>query len=239
MDKDYQQMLMELYTPQLLDINSPSYLGNTNNTADLPVIPNTFLEQAISQDYDFLPQFLKPAQTENINFILPKKKPTGITASKAAINLSADPIAIEQGFVDTDEEDKVDFSTNKTESSGIAKLFEFLSRFTPLGLVRGGLESLKAFNQRIRDNDFAQSKSMEEYLEKRRRRKETEFLGSDDRQGDIITYDPSKVRERKRIMSMQPTAQDKARGQIASRKTSAPKRSFSSTYADAKKAFRS
>jgi hypothetical protein len=237
MDKDYQQMLMELYTPQLLDINSPSYLGNTNNTADLPVIPNTFLEQAISQDYDFLPQFLKPAQTENINFILPKKKPTGITASKAAINLSADPIAIEQGFVDTDEEDKEDFSTSPTQATGIAKLFEFLSRFTPLGLVRGGLESLKAFNQRIRDNDFAQSKSMEEYLEKRRRRKETEFLGSDDPQGDIITYDPAKTRNRQRIMNMQPSKRDTERGKIKTRtRTSAPKRDL---YSDAKSAFTS
>ena len=230
-------MLMELYTPQLLDINSPSYLGNTNNTADLPVIPNTFLEQAISQDYDFLPQFLKPAQTENINFILPKKKPTGITASKAAINLSADPIAIEQGFVDTDEEDKEDFSTSPTQATGIAKLFEFLSRFTPLGLVRGGLESLKAFNQRIRDNDFAQSKSMEEYLEKRRRRKETEFLGSDDPQGDIITYDPAKTRNRQRIMNMQPSKRDTERGKIKTRtRTSAPKRDL---YSDAKSAFTS
>ena len=208
MDKDYQQMLMELYTPQLLDINSPSYLGNTNNTADLPVIPKTFLEQAISQDYDFLPQFLKPAQTENINFILPKKKPTGITASKAAINLSADPIAIEQGFVDTDEEDKEDFSTSPTQATGIANLFEFLSRFTPVGLIRGGLESLKGLNQRIQQSDFGQSKTLADYFATKRNKK---FTGLDDPQGGpVITFRNVEQQKQDKI-------DDRGRGQIITR----------------------
>ena len=208
MDKDYQQMLMELYTPQLLDINSSLYLGNTNNTADLPVIPKTFLEQAISQDYDFLPQFLKPAQTENINFILPKKKPTGITGSKAAINLSADPIAIEQGFVDTDEEDKVDFSTSPTQATGIANLFEFLSRFTPVGLIRGGLESLKGLNQRIQQSDFGQSKTLADYFATKRNKK---FTGLDDPQGGpVITFRNVEQQKQDKI-------DDRGRGQIITR----------------------
>ena len=208
MDKDYQQMLMELYTPQLLDINSSLYLGNTNNTADLPVIPKTFLEQAISQDYDFLPQFLKPAQTENINFILPKKKPTGITASKAAINLSADPIAIEQGFVDTDEEDKEDFSTSPTQATGIAKLFEFLSRFTSVGLIRGGLESLKGLNQRIQQSDFGQSKTLADYFATKRNKK---FTGLDDPQGGpVITFRNVEQQKQDKI-------DDRGRGQIITR----------------------
>tara|TARA_R100001086_G_scaffold243706_1_gene172731 strand:- start:39 stop:791 length:753 start_codon:yes stop_codon:yes gene_type:complete len=248
MDKEYQQMLLELYNPDLLNFNSPLYSGgfegntnnqNTNNQIDLSGIPQNFLEQAIKSNYDFLPQFLKPAQIGNTdlsntsNILLPKKKPinTGITS----INLNTDPIAIQQGFVDTDEEDKEDFSTSPTQATGIAKLFEFLSRFSPLGLIKGGLESLKTLNQRIRDNDFAQSKTMEEYLEKKKRRKETEFLGSDDPQGEIITYDPAKVRNRQRIMNIQPTTQDKARGRIGTKtKAPAPKRDV---YREAKSAF--
>ena len=37
-------------------------------------------------------------------------------------------------------------------------------------------------------------------------------------------------------MNMKPTPQDERRGQIPSRKTSAPKRSFSSNYSEAQKA---
>ena len=97
------------------------------------------------------------------------------------------------------------------------------------------MESLKALNQRIRDTDFAQSDNMMDYLEKRKRRKETEFLGSDDPQGDIITYDPSKVRERKRIMSLKPSKQDIARGRTPTRtKTTAPRKDV---YREAKSAF--
>ena len=245
MDKEYQQMLMELYAPNILDINSPSYLGSTDNTIDrstdntidLRGIPQTFLDQAIESNYDFLPAFLKSAQIGNTqlsdNIILPKKKP--INAGITALNFRDDPIVKDQGFVDTDEEDKEDFSTSPTQATGIAKLFEFLSRFTPFGLVRGGLESLKAFNQKIRDTDFAQSDNMMDYLEKRKRRKETEFLGSDDPQGDIITYDPAKVRERERIMSLKPSKQDIARGRTPTRtKTTAPRKDV---YREAKSAF--
>ena len=190
----------------------------------------SFLRQALNPPARMQPDFINvPQDYYPLN--------TGITGSTKAMDLNTDPIAIQQGFVDTDEEDKEDFSTNKTQATGIAKLFEFLSRFSPLGLIRGGLESLKTLNQRIRDNDFAQSDNMMEYLEKKKRRKETEFLGSDDPQGEIITYDPAKVRNRQRIMNIQPTAQDKARGRIGTKtKAPAPKRDL---YSDAKSAFTS
>ena len=239
MDKEY---LQSLYTPeqQLLLFGDANYFNNQNN--DFPFVNvskfqnkgdmQTIIDQAN-------PNFISPTylMKQQLGMV-----PTGITASSAAKDISVTPFGtqedITQGFVDTDEEDKVDFSTNKTESSGIAKLFEFLSKFSPLGLVRGGLESLKGLNQKFRDNDFAQSDTMEEYLEKRRRRKETDFLGSDDDQGNIITYDPAKVRERKRIMSLKPSKQDIARGRIPTRtKTTAPTRSFSKSYSDAKSAF--
>jgi hypothetical protein len=233
MDKEY---LQSLYTPeqQLLLFGDANYFNNQNNN-NLPFnVGDRLFNQfnnagAVPNVTTFDPRSLQS--------IFPTNVQKGITASSAAIPFGTQE-DITQGFVDTDEEDKVDFSTNKTESSGIAKLFEFLSKFSPLGLVRGGLESLKGLNQKFRDNDFAQSDTMEEYLEKRRRRKETDFLGSDDDQGNIITYDPAKVRERKRIMSLKPSKQDIARGRIPTRtKTTAPTRSFSKSYSDAKSAF--
>ena len=234
MDKEY---LQSLYTPeqQLLLFGDANYFNNQNNNNNLPFnVGDRLFNQfnnagAVPNVTTFDPRSLQS--------IFPTNVQKGITASSAAIPFGTQE-DITQGFVDTDEEDKVDFSTNKTESSGIAKLFEFLSKFSPLGLVRGGLESLKGLNQKFRDNDFAQSDTMEEYLEKRRRRKETDFLGSDDDQGNIITYDPAKVRERKRIMSLKPSKQDIARGRIPTRtKTTAPTRSFSKSYSDAKSAF--
>tara|TARA_R100001224_G_scaffold105805_1_gene79790 strand:- start:66 stop:827 length:762 start_codon:yes stop_codon:yes gene_type:complete len=251
MDKEY---LQSLYTPeqQLLLFGDANYFNNNdNNNLPFKSMVDMAAENAnldlfpAPQDFYTSPTYLmKQAQKFDQN---PFR--TGITASSNAIPFEQDPIAIAQGFVkgspsdasfpganfqflesaNEDEQDEV------KEKSGIAKLFEFLSRFSPLNLVRGGLESLKTLNQKIRDNDFAQSKTMEEYLQKRKRRKETEFLGSDDPQGEIITYDPAKVRNRQRIMNIKPTAQDKARGRIGTKtKAPAPKRDL---YREAKSAF--
>ena len=81
--------------------------------------------------------------------------PRGITASSAAIPFKEDPIAIAQGFVEgspsdisfsprgidtsfgvANEEDvEQEFLPNK--KSGIAKLFDFLQKFSPINIVRG------------------------------------------------------------------------------------------------------
>jgi len=253
MDKEY---LQSLFTPeqQLLFFGDANYF---DNQAEFPFVNvNKFKNQGDMQS------IIDQANTKFISPTYLMKQqlgmvPTGITASAAAKNiplipLEKDPIAVEQGFVKGSPsdasfpganfeffpsaiEDESEGEDEPKTKKGIAKLFEFLSRFSPLNLVRGGLESLKTLNQKIRDNDFAQSKTMEEYLEKRRRRKETEFLGSDDPQGEIITYDPAKVRNRQRIMNIQPTTQDKARGRIGTKtKAPAPKRDV---YREAKSAF--
>ena len=58
------------------------------------------------------------------------------------------------------------------EPKGIAKLFQFLSNLpTPMNILRGGLESLQGFNQRIRNTDFARSKTLAEYFDRRSRAK--------------------------------------------------------------------
>lgn len=63
-------------------------------------------------------------------------------------------------------------SYRKQKPSGIAKLFEFLGNLpTPMNILRGGLESLRGFNQRIRSTPFARSKTLAEYFDRRARAK--------------------------------------------------------------------
>ena len=45
---------------------------------------------------------------------------------------------------------------------------------TPMNILRGGLESLRGFNQRLRDTDFGRSQTLAEYFQKRRERKQAE-----------------------------------------------------------------
>jgi len=67
--------------------------------------------------------------------------------------------------------------------SGIARLFEVLGNIpTPMNILRGGLQSLQGFNQRLRQSDFGQSQNLMEYLGKRRARKEAERLAPIQRQ---------------------------------------------------------
>ena len=83
--------------------------------------------------------------------------PRGITASSAAIPFKQDPIAIAQGFVEGSPSDasfpgtnfqflpsasEADETDEVKQKSGIAKLFEFLQKFSPFGLAKRGLDAL-------------------------------------------------------------------------------------------------
>jgi len=72
---------------------------------------------------------------------------------------------------------KAEYYKQKQKPSGIAKLFEFLGNIpTPFNLVRRGLESLSGLNQRLRATDFGQSRTLQEYLQRREARKDAERL---------------------------------------------------------------
>ena len=72
---------------------------------------------------------------------------------------------------------KAEYYKQKQKPSGIAKLFEFLGNIpTPINLVRRGLESLSGLNQRLRSTDFGRSKTLQEYLQRREARKDSERL---------------------------------------------------------------
>ena len=86
------------------------------------------------------------------NTVAPKGVNTGITASSAAIPFKQDPIAIAQGFVEGSPSDasfpgtnfqflpsasEADETDEVKQKSGIAKLFDFLQKFSPINIVRG------------------------------------------------------------------------------------------------------
>ncbi len=174
----------------------------------------------------------------SLQSIFPTNVQTGIMTQAPLQNLGFDT-----SFGVANEEDvEQEFLPGQEKSGGIADLFRALFGFFVPGanLLMGGgsraLQGIKSLNQRLRNTDFAKSKTLVDYLEKRRRRKETDFLGSGDSQGDIITYDPAKTRNRQRIMNMQPTNRDTARGSISFRSSPTTSRrdtSPSSSYSQA------
>ena len=186
------------------------------------------------------------------NTVAPRGVNTGIMSSSAAIPFENDPVAIAQGFTrntpsdqgtnfqflpsanEADETDEV-----KRPKRGIAKLFEFLSNFIPgFGILKrlGDSRGIQSLNQRLRNTDFGRSKNLMDYLD-------IKSYGGYDEREDARAATIAEARGIQKKIDRgdygTASAQDKARGQIPSRKTSAPTRSFSKSYSDAKKAFRS
>ena len=116
------------------------------------------------------------------------------------------------GVANEEDVEQVDYIGSKRNKfqKGIGELFEFFQRFSPVAAIGRGIESIR--------NRFDTRKAIQRDIQ-------------NDPQGTINNIVSP------RIMNIKPTAQDRARGQIPSRTTSAPKRSFSSNYSDAKSAF--
>ena len=67
-----------------------------------------------------------------------------------------------------------EYFQNRNPVTGIMDLFSKLP--TPMNILRGGLESLRGFNQRIRNTDFGRSRTLQEYFQRREARKDAERL---------------------------------------------------------------
>lgn len=181
--------------------------------------------------------------------------PSGITASSAAVPFGS-PIDIQQGFVQGSPSDASFPGTNfeflpsaneaneadetdevKERKGGIEELFKFLANFIPgVGLIKrlnesGGIRSL---NQRIQQSDFGRSKNLMDYLD-------IKSYGGYDEREDARAATMTQARGiQKKIDAGDygtPSNQDRARGQIPSRTTSAPKKSSSNAYSEAKRSF--
>jgi hypothetical protein len=166
-----------------------------------------------------------PFNPRSIQSIFPTNVQRGITASSAAIPFGS-PVDIAQGFTQNTPSDQgTNFQflpsaneANETDevketNTGIAKLFDFLSNFIPgVGLLKrlsdsGGIRSL---NQRLRNTDFARSRTGAEYFQRREARKEAERLAPIERQ----------LREAsERSGGYQPTTQKQNVSRTASRRT--------------------
>ena len=171
-----------------------------------------------------LQQYLNPqANQQSTQLVDPitliPQIPGGITAS-SAIPFGS-PVDIAQGFTrNTPSDQGTNFqfleSANENEidevmdtRSGIAKLFEFLQRFSPVANIARGIESIR--------NRFDTRKAIQRDIQR-------------DTQGTINNIVSP------RIMNMQPTAQDRGRGSIPSRSsptTSKRDTSPSSSYSQA------
>jgi len=93
---------------------------------------------------------------------------------------------------------------------GIGKLFELAQRFSPIAAIARGINTLR---------DRADTKQAIR-----------EDIARDTQGGPITTFRNQRQQQQDRI-------DDRGRGQIPSRTTSAPQRSFSKSYSDAKSAF--
>ena len=141
-------------------------------------------------------------------------RPTGIQTIFSTDGLPAlsDLGGITPSYRVANDEDveQVDYLGNKRNrfQEGIAKLFEFFQRFSPVAAIGRGIDSL-----RNRAN-------VREAIEKN--------IRSDPQGGNIITFRNQKQQAQDKI-------DDRGRGQMPTRTTSAPRRS--SSYSDAKSAF--
>ena len=144
------------------------------------------------------------------------------------------------GVANEEDVEQVDSLTGEKKSGGIADLFRSILGFAIPGANfflnkgREALGGIRSLNQRLRNTDFAKSSSLADYFDARK------YGGRDER-------DAAAARNMAQARGIQKkidrgdygtaSAQDKARGQIPSRTPSAPKKSSSNVYSEAKRSF--
>ena len=182
-------------------------VGQTNN---LPFdVGNRLFNQF--NNASVIPDIL-PNQTSfdprSLQSIFPTNVQTGIMTQAPLQNLGFDTSLGVANEEDVEQVDYLGSKPNKVQT-GIAKLFEFLQRFSPVANVARGIESIR--------NRFDTRKAIQRDIQR-------------DTQGTINNIVSP------RIMNMQPTAQDRGRGSIPSRSSPTTSRrdtSPSSSYSQA------
>ena len=187
---------------------------------------------------------------KSLQSIFPTNVQTGITASSAAVPFGT-PVDIVQGFTrntpsdpgtnfqflpSANEADETDVVEERKRSGGLAALFEFLSNFIPgIGFLKRLSDSrgIQSLNQRLRNTDFGRAKTLADYFDMK---KYGGYEGREDARAATMAQARGIQKKIDRGDYGTASAQDKARGQIRSRTTSAPRRS-SSTYSAANRAF--
>ena len=129
-------------------------LINTSDILNQYNVPGLQTSDVFNQEIkeQNLPNTTNTFNPGSLQSIFPTNVQTGITASSAAIPFKQDPIAIAQGFVEGSPSDasfpgtnfqflpsasEADETDEVKQKSGIAKLFDFLQKFSPINIVRG------------------------------------------------------------------------------------------------------
>ena len=192
------------------ETSNAGYLIGTSGTAD-DVFP---FEPPGTADDRIANLISVPGTADDVFPFAPKNRLVGLDLNKFQ-GINSLGVANE-----ADETDEV-----VETKTGIPKLFEFLQNLpTPLNLIRGGLESLSGFNQRLRNTDFGRSKNLMDFLDMK---KYGGYQGREDARAATMAQARGIQKKIDAGDFGTASAQDKARGQMPSRTTSAPKRSSS------------
>jgi hypothetical protein len=161
-----------LYSPEMMRakelMSTPNYVFNP------PVSDPAFFGRNLS-GYDYDPY---AATKRDFNYLYGTRP--GFQYDTSGI-LNSTPI--NKGPVGTftddaglEEEDYEEFPEVEKNKKGLAGLFQKIIGFAVpgLNLVRGGLEGIRNFNDRIRNTDFGRSRTLAEYFQRRRDRKARE-----------------------------------------------------------------
>ena len=179
------------------------------NIYDVPELQKYLNPQGIDpRSFQSIFPMRVPFNPRSIQSIFPTNVQTGIMTQAPLQNLGFDTSLGVANEEDVEQVDYLGSRPNKVQT-GIAKLFEFFQRFSPVANIARGIESIR--------NKFDTRKAIQRDIQ-------------NDPQGTINNIVSPK------IMNIQPTAQDRGRGSIPSRTTSAPRRS-SSSYSAANRAF--
>jgi hypothetical protein len=145
------------------------------------------------------------------------------------------------GVANEEDVEQVDSLTGEKKSGGLADLFKTLFGFAIPGANfflnkgRDALGGIRSLNQRLRNTDFGRSKNLMDYLDMK---KYGGYQGREDaRAATMAQARGIQKKIDKGDFGTRDRSIDRGRGQITSRTTSAPKRSFSKSYSDAKSAF--
>ena len=153
------------------DLDNPSFGGSSNPRF------NQF-----GKDIEFInaPQDIYPAAVPP-NFINAPQNfyPPNLTSTKGLPTLDLQSLPANMGVANEQDVEQVDSLTGEKKSGGILDLI--MSIAVPgygflKNISRGGLEGIRGLNQRLRNTDFGQSRTLQEYFQKRRARKEAERL---------------------------------------------------------------
>ena len=145
--------------------------GTSSQAFKFSSFPQTYEKSLFNPRVGRPEQSIYYNQPFNINNVAPQDVNTGIMTQAPTQNFQFLSSAYED-----DDEEQVKYIPGQ-ESSGIEKLFSFLRSLpTPGNLLRGGLESLRGFNDRLRNTDFGRSQTLAEYFDRRARAKNAERM---------------------------------------------------------------